>query len=409
MKRIFIINRLNQSYKYGVGKYISELVMEGRNQEQINFYVILIGHFNSVEINTKVTNNITYIEIPSPLFDKYKRKYLSLYYSKTLFVILNELYQFKNTDIIHFNSSYEHFLMELFKKHTNSTIMYTIHISLWRTFYQNNFKNFFLDFNSKEVIPLQKDIQIEIQCCQLSDRIICLSESMLNDIVDIYKIEKKKIHFVRNGIKEQKISRGELNEALEIKSKLNISNEDFVFLYVGRLIAQKGINHIIKCFKELLNNGIVNIKLLIVGNKETHENLINNFDDFNENIIFTDYIPNEKIKLYYKISNALLFPSLNEQSSYTVLEAMTYRIPLIVSNSDFFNILTHKETCYKINLTKEKEVDENSLKEAILIIMNNKKLVTTISKNAFKLFLEKYTSKKMFNSTYLFGFYEHNL
>ena len=54
------------------------------------------------------------------------------------------------------------------------------------------------------------------------------------------------------------------NEKYELKSNLGIARSDFVFLFVGRLVSDKGINELISAFNRL-SNEFSSIKLILVG------------------------------------------------------------------------------------------------------------------------------------------------
>ena len=54
-------------------------------------------------------------------------------------------------------------------------------------------------------------------------------------------------------------------EKAALREKLNIQPDDFVFVFVGRIVSDKGINELIKAFSELQvveNNELTGIKLL---------------------------------------------------------------------------------------------------------------------------------------------------
>ena len=61
-------------------------------------------------------------------------------------------------------------------------------------------------------------------------------------------------------------------ERVALREKLNIQPDDFVFVFVGRIVSDKGINELIKAFSELKtaeNNELTSIKLLLVGGLES--------------------------------------------------------------------------------------------------------------------------------------------
>lgn len=119
----------------------------------------------------------------------------------------------------------------------------------------------------------------------------------------------------------------------ELKSKLKINKKDYVFVFVGRLVKDKGINELIKAFKRLSNKDF-KCKLLLVG---PFENELDPLEKdtlieikTNKNIISVGY--QKDVRPYYSISNALVFPSYREGLPNVVLQAGAMNLPSIVSN-----------------------------------------------------------------------------
>lgn len=118
-----------------------------------------------------------------------------------------------------------------------------------------------------------------------------------------------------------------------LKTKLRIKKTDFVFIFVGRIVSDKGINELVEAFHKIC---LVkeNIKLLLVGPYEDELDplqkktklLINN----NENIISVGY--QNDVRPYFSISNCLVFPSYREGFPNVVMQAGAMRLPSIVSD-----------------------------------------------------------------------------
>ncbi len=77
-----------------------------------------------------------------------------------------------------------------------------------------------------------------------------------------------------------------------LKNYLDIENSDFVYIFVGRVVSDKGINELVKSF-EKLSKEKKGIKLLIVGPFEDNLDPIKNETKYiienNKNIILTGY------------------------------------------------------------------------------------------------------------------------
>lgn len=118
-----------------------------------------------------------------------------------------------------------------------------------------------------------------------------------------------------------------------LKSNLNIQKSDFIFIFVGRIVSDKGINELVEAFN-LFSKETSKTKLLLVGNFEdeldpiskSSKNIINN----NDKIILAGY--QNDVRPYFSISDALIFPSYREGLPNVVLQAGAMGLPSIVSN-----------------------------------------------------------------------------
>ncbi|AWX45800.1 Capsular polysaccharide biosynthesis glycosyltransferase CapM [Flagellimonas maritima] len=107
-----------------------------------------------------------------------------------------------------------------------------------------------------------------------------------------------------------------------LKKITKIKREDFVFVYVGRFVTDKGINELIAAFTEI-NKSYSNTKLLLVGNYEKEldpilpesEDLI----DKHSNIIAVGW--KIDVRPYFAIADVLLFPSYREGFPNVVMQA----------------------------------------------------------------------------------------
>lgn len=138
-----------------------------------------------------------------------------------------------------------------------------------------------------------------------------------------------------NGINIDFFSQDSVSEQdkLLLRKELNISDSDFVFVFVGRLVKDKGIQELVSAFHKLSVRE-KNIKLLLVGpfeqeldplDKDTLSEINNN-----SNIISVGY--QKDVRPYFSISNALVFPSYREGFPNVVLQSLAMQLPVIVSD-----------------------------------------------------------------------------
>lgn len=124
-----------------------------------------------------------------------------------------------------------------------------------------------------------------------------------------------------------------LNERNALKDNLGILPKDFVFIFVGRLVGDKGINELINAFKKL-GEEHGHLKLLLVGPLESELDPLSpttiELIEQNQNIISVGF--QSDVRPYFAISNVLAFPSYREGFPNVVMQAGSMGLPAIVSN-----------------------------------------------------------------------------
>ncbi|MGJ1321976.1 glycosyltransferase family 4 protein [Sphingobacterium faecium] len=153
---------------------------------------------------------------------------------------------------------------------------------------------------------------------------------------------KHKLHVIANGssngIDTSYFSRERLSETdlAYLKSSLSIKEDDFVFIFVGRLVGDKGINELVHAFKELCSSEYSSrsIKLLLVGPLESDLDALQNNTlieiESNPNIISVGF--QKDVRPYFTIADALVFPSYREGFPNVVMQAGAMGLPAIVSD-----------------------------------------------------------------------------
>ena len=144
-----------------------------------------------------------------------------------------------------------------------------------------------------------------------------------------------------------------------------------VYLYVGRISKEKGVDIFCKVITDLKLKGIA------VGDGSEKERLEKDYP----NIEFTGWKNSDEVKKYIRDSKCLIFPSLwYEGAPLTPLESMSYGVPCLVNEN-----CAGREYCKKNNYK-----DYNDLKEKITKIDQFKFTKTDLDVlNKFK--IDKYS------------------
>src|SRR5690606_21044657 len=99
----------------------------------------------------------------------------------------------------------------------------------------------------------------------------------------------------------------------ELKKSLGIKPEDFVYVFVGRIVKDKGVNELIYSFNKI-NKEHKNTKLILVGIFEKHLDPLKpeteNSIESNKNIITVGY--QKDVRPYFAIADVFVLPTYRE-------------------------------------------------------------------------------------------------
>ena len=175
-----------------------------------------------------------------------------------------------------------------------------------------------------------------------ASKIIAVSESTRDDLVNFYGIESEKIKVIYSGINQESRIKNQESRILKVKKKYNLPEK--YILYLGTLEPRKNIIGLIKAFEEfkksfgnppspLLQRG--NLKLVIAGSKgwlcEDIFKAAKNSPVKND-IIFTGFIEDQDKAILYRLAELFVYPSFYEGFGFPPLEAMSCGTPVITSN-----------------------------------------------------------------------------
>ncbi|MBD3182579.1 glycosyltransferase [Candidatus Poribacteria bacterium] len=167
--------------------------------------------------------------------------------------------------------------------------------------------------------------QITLRSALRADKIITVSENAKREIIDYFRIDDSKVSVAYHGIG---------------KHFRNIHDEteniDGYILYVGALLPYKNIESILFAVSELKNRNLLTCKVNIVGPDyyEYKPKLRSLADELgiSDVVVFSGYIPYEKLPLIYQKANLFVLLSRCESFGMPVLEAMQSGCPVVCSN-----------------------------------------------------------------------------
>ncbi len=224
--------------------------------------------------------------------------------------------------------------------------------------------------------------------CQKADKIIAISQSTKNDLIEIFDIEASKIEVVY------------LANSLAIKD--NILDDDILpekyILFVGSRGVYKNFVRFIEGVSKILNND-KNLSIICAGGSKFNSDEIKLFTELNINKqIFQYTLDDDKLSLFYKQAELFVFPSLYEGFGIPVLEAFACDCPLVCSNTSSLPEIASGGAEYF------DPYDSSSISTAIMNVLNSdekKQILKQNGKNRLKSFSWEKTAedtKKIYES-----------
>jgi glycosyltransferase involved in cell wall biosynthesis len=180
-----------------------------------------------------------------------------------------------------------------------------------------------------------------------------------------------------------------------LKTRLGMEETDLVFLFVGRLVSDKGINELVAAFKSV-NQKYPHCKLLLVGVQEPAldpllSQTIKEIEN-NRAIISTGF--QVDVRPYFAISDVLVFPSYREGFPNVVMQAGAMGLASIVSDINGCNEIIRAEVNGMIIPVK----DTAALNAAMLNIVTNPDLLKALKANARQVIQENYEQQLVWNA-----------
>ena len=187
---------------------------------------------------------------------------------------------------------------------------------------------------------------------------------------------------------EERKTKDEERKTKDEERNSSLKSKVFTFVFVGRIVGDKGINELIEAFKRLKPHSA---KLVLVGTfeekldpvkPETKQEI-----DKNPNI---EWVGRQAdVRPFYEQADAFVFPSYREGFPNTVLEAGSMGLPSIVTNINGANEIIIPEENGLIIPSKDSE----ALYQAMQRFIDEPELVNKMANNARKMVINRYEQK----------------
>ncbi len=211
------------------------------------------------------------------------------------------------------------------------------------TFHDLSFERY-PGFFSRRKRLWQRFLMAAQQEAKKADKIIAVSRSTKDDLINLYGLEPGKIRVIYSGVGKQfrPIKNGSValkltaQPTVKLKKKYNLP--DRFVLYFGTIEPRKNLIGLIKAFELLKSQGErgSQIKLVIAGtNGWLYKDILKTAQEskYRRDIIFTGFIEDKDKPYLYNLAELFVYPSFFEGFGFPPLEAMACGLPTIVSHT----------------------------------------------------------------------------
>lgn len=224
--------------------------------------------------------------------------------------------------------------------------------------------------------------------------VIVNSNFMKGHVQSLFGLPFDKINVVPNGINLTNFNG--IERDYEFRRQYAMDNEKII-LYVGRLVYEKGIQHLISAMPKIIQ-GYNDVKLVIAGKGGMLDDLKAQAEAMGiaNKIYFTGYLNAKQVQKIYKCADVAVFPSTYEPFGIVALEGMLAGVPTVVSDiGGLDEIVDHG-----INGMKSYAGNPNSIADSVLTVLYDKQLAAAMAKKAKQKVKEEFNWNKIAQDTH---------
>lgn len=242
--------------------------------------------------------------------------------------------------------------------------------------------------------------------CACATNVIPEGEGVKRDLHDFH-ITKKPMRVLGYGnVKGVDMVRFSRRQEVLEKAESIRDRECFTFLFVGRVVRDKGINELCEAFEQLYGRH-PNTRLVLVGRFEDELDPISEASrqtiEHHQGVKAVGQAHGEELISYYAAADCFVFPSYREGFPNTVLEAGAMGLPSIVTDING----SREIIAEGVNGTVIPAKDTQALAVAMERMVTNREWRESMAGNARQIIMERYEQQHV--QKCLLEFYEEIL
>ena len=194
------------------------------------------------------------------------------------------------------------------------------------TYHGHVFHSYFGKFKTQLIKSLERNL------ANKSSGIVAISNLQKEELVQAHRIcNEKKVKVIPLGFDLSAFLQESQEKREQVRNEFNVDKDEVAIAIIGRLAPIKNHSFFLKVIQQLLEKGVLNIKVFIVGDGSERElidktaNALN--EKYGQKIILTSWILD--IATFNKGMDIICLTSDNEGTPVSLIEAQASALPIV--------------------------------------------------------------------------------
>jgi glycosyltransferase involved in cell wall biosynthesis len=224
--------------------------------------------------------------------------------------------------------------------------------------------------------PVRRTFLNRMKYSRFVTRFVAISSFVAKTLEDI-GVSRERITLIASSVRVEEF---EIQEpALDLRTELGLSREDFVILNVGSLSREKGHENLLDV-ATIVSKETRRAKFIVAGEGRLRARLERRAKELGIEQVVRFLGFREDVPRLMRISNTFLFPSESEGLGTSVLEAMAARLPVVASRTGGISEIVQEGVT---GFLAESQ-DVHSMAEAVMRLATEPELATEMGARALK-------------------------
>lgn len=177
--------------------------------------------------------------------------------------------------------------------------------------------------------------------CRFADEVIVISD-VIRQLIARKHGRTEHVHLIYNGVPKPEIC-----DFPEYFKELGIEKGKYI-LGMCRFVPEKNLHHLVDAFSSVKAAGDMDVKLVLAGDTDFEDDYSRGLKEMarKEGVVLTGFVKGKKLHSLLSNARCYVLPSSHEGLPIALLEAMSYRLPVIVSDIPANMEIGLDQSCY---------------------------------------------------------------